>query len=163
MNVFLDNLFLTLHNLARWAVVITSIIAIGRAYRGWFGKREWAKMDDRAGLLFVTLFDTQVLIGLILYFFFSVASQVTLSNFGTAMKDPVDRFFGLEHLLLMVVALAIAHVGRIRTRKAVEALSKHKQAALFYSVSVLVILFAIPWEGLPDIGRPLFRFFGIAF
>jgi hypothetical protein len=163
MTVFLTNLFLSLHNLARWAVVIAAIIAIVRAYRGWFGHKDWVKMDDRAGLLYVTLFDTQVLIGLILYFFFSVSSQVTLGNFGAAMANPVDRFFGLEHLVFMVVALVFAHIGRIRVRKAAAALSKHKQAALFFSVSVLVTLYAIPWEGLPDIGRPLFRLFGLAF
>ena len=160
---FLDSLFLTLHNLTRWAVVIATVIVLWRAYSGWFGKKDWVKADDRSGMLFVTIFDTQFLLGLILFFFFSDSSKITLSNFGAAMANPVDRFFGLEHWLFMVVALGIAHAGRGIARKAADAMGKHKRAALFFTASALVMLFGIPWEGLPEIGRPLFRLFGIAF
>jgi hypothetical protein len=77
------------------------------------------------------------------------------------MANPVDRFFGLEHLLFMAVALGLAHAGRVVARKAPAAVAKHKKAALFFTASLVVVLLGIPWEGLPDIGRPLFRLFGI--
>jgi len=161
--IFLDNLILGLHNLTRWVVLAAALYALWRAYRGWFGKREWLKADDRIGLIYVSVFDTQVLLGLILFFFFSLSGAVTLNNFGTAMANPVDRFFGLEHLLFMVVALGLAHAGRALARKAQAAEGKHKRAALFFTASLVVVIMGIPWEGLPDIGRPLFRFFGISF
>jgi len=163
MTEFLNSLFLTLHNLTRWAVVIAAVIVIWRAYGGWFGKKDWVKADDRSGMLFVTLFDTELLLGLILFFFFSESSKITLGSFGAAMANPVTRFFGLEHWLFMVVALVIAHAGRGIARIAPDAMNKHKRAAFLFTASTLVMLFAIPWEGLPDIGRPLFRLFGITF
>jgi len=163
MTEFLDSLFLTLHNLTRWAVVIAAVIVIWRAYGGWFGKKDWVKADDRIGMLFVSFFDIQLLLGLILYFFFSESSKITLANLAAAMANPVDRFFGLEHWLFMVVALAIAHAGRGIARIAPDSMNKHKRAAFLFTASTLVMLFAIPWEGLPDIGRPLFRLFGITF
>ncbi len=160
---FLDVLFLTLHNLIRWAVVVAAVVVLWRSYRGLSGKRDWLKADDRASLLFVTLLDTQALIGLILYFFFSEASKVALGNIGAALADPADRFFGLIHLVAMFAALAVAHIGRARVRKAPDAPAKFKRAAIFFTVSVVVILLAIPWEFIPAIGRPLFRLFGFSF
>ena len=97
MTEFLNSLFLSLHNLTRWAVVIAAVIVLWRAYGGWFGKKDWVKADDRIGMLFVSFFDIQLLLGLILYFFFSESSKITLANLGAAMANPVDRFFGLEH------------------------------------------------------------------
>jgi hypothetical protein len=160
---FLDSLFLTLHDLMRWVVLAAAVYALWRAYGGWLGKREWLKADQRAGLIFTIVLDTQALFGLILYFFFSDASKVALSNLGVALSDPTDRFFGLIHLVAMFAALALAHVGQARARKAPGAPAKFKRAALFFTASAVVILLAIPWEFIPAIGRPMFRLFGISF
>jgi hypothetical protein len=143
--------------------VVVAIVLLWRVYRGWLGKREWLKADERAGLIFTIVMDTQTLFGLILYFFFSDASKVALSNLGVALTDPVLRFFGLIHLVTMFAAVTLAHVGQARVRKAPDAPAKFKRAALFFTASVVVVLLAIPWEFIPAIGRPMFRLFGISF
>jgi hypothetical protein len=160
---FLDSLFLTLHNLTRWLVIAAAVFALWRAFRGWLGKRDWTKADDRSGLLFTIVLDLQALFGLILYLFFSDASKVALGNLGVALADPADRFFGLIHLVAMFVAVALAHVGRARARKAPDAPAKFERAAAFFTASTVVILLAIPWEFIPAIGRPMFRLFGFTF
>jgi len=160
---FLNQLFLSLHNLLRWAFVIVAIFAIVRAYRGWLGKRTWSAADDRSGMLFVTLFDTQVLVGVILYIFFSKEGAISLTNFSQSMAAPENLFFGLVHWILMIVALGLAHAGRVMTRRLSDGAAKFKRAALMFSISTLIVIAAIPWEGLDSYGRPLFRLFGITF
>lgn len=161
--MFFYELFLSLHNVGRWLVVVFAVIALVRAFRGWFGKLDWKPLDDRAGLLYTIMLDTQVLLGIILFFFFSSDSTALFRNFGAAMANPTQRFYGLEHWFLMVIAMVLAHVGRTMSRRAQAALSRHKRAALWFTVSLILVLLAIPWPFLKDVPRPLFRLFGIIF
>ena len=160
---FLYQLFLSLHNLLRWAVVFAAILAIVRAYRGWLGNRTWEAADDRSAMLYVTLFDTQVLLGVILYIFFSKEGAISLTNLSQSLSVPENLFFGLIHWIVMLVALGLAHAGRVMTRRLVNGAAKFKRAALLFSFSTLIAIAAIPWEGLDSYGRPLFRLFGITF
>jgi hypothetical protein len=157
---FLYTLFLTLHNVTRWLVVVAAVWVLVRAYQGWLGRRAWQRSDDRAGVFFTSLMDTQLLLGLVLYFLFSPFSQQVFANFSEAMKNRFSAFFGVEHVSVMLVALIVAHVGRAISRKASEPRARHRTAAIWFSISVLLILAAIPWPFLA-IGRPLLRIFGI--
>jgi hypothetical protein len=148
---------LVLHSLIRWLVVIFAIITLVRAYLGWFGNKTWRKSDNRVGMLFGSFLDLQMLIGLILYFFVSPITTAAFRNFGPAMANADVRYFSVEHVLLMVVGVVLAHIGSSKVKKEANDASKFKIAAIWYSVAVLVILVAIPWPFLPS-GRPLFRF-----
>jgi hypothetical protein len=61
------------------------------------------------------------------------------------MADPTLRFFTVEHILYMVFAVVLAHVGRAMSRRAAEA-GKHQRAAVWYGLSLAAILIAIPWS-----------------
>ena len=159
---FLNSLFLTLHNLMRWVVVVFAILAVVRAFRGWFRGLAWEKSDDRAGILYTSFLDTQFLLGLILYFLFSQWPAQLFANFSAGMKNPVVAFFGLEHVIPMILAIVAAHMGRALSRKAADAMVKHRTAAVWFSISVVLILIAIPWPFLAY-GRPVFRLFGLTF
>jgi hypothetical protein len=159
---FLYQLFLTLHNLGRWLVVIFAVLALVRAYRGWFGGREWTRADDQAGMLFTIMVDTQVLLGLVLFFFFSSDAQAIFRNFSAAMANRTQAFFGLEHWFVMILAMGAAHTGRALARKAPTSAAKHKRVAIAFTLAVLLILAAIPWPFL-KVGRPFFRLFGLYF
>jgi hypothetical protein len=150
------SILLPLHNILRWVVLMAALFAIYRAFAGWLGKKDWTRTDDKAGLWFTMLMDIQVLAGLILYFL-SPVTQSAFQNFGGAMSNTVARFFAVEHILLMVVAAVVAHVGRALTRKASGALSKHKRAAIWFMLALLVVLVAIPWP-FSAAARPWIRF-----
>lgn len=152
-------ILLTLHNLTRWAVVIFAILAIGRGFTGWLGKRRFNAADNRAGMLYTGVLDVQVLLGLILYFTKGWGG-VLMSDPATAMGTSSVRFFAVEHIAIMIVAVVLAHIFRGASRKAGSDLSKHKWAALGYLLSFVLILAAIPWPGM-ETGRPLLRFFGL--
>ncbi len=150
-------LFLYLHSYTRWLVIIFALLAIGRAFLGWFGRRPWTVVDSRLGLLFTISFDIQVLVGAILYFFLSPLTTAALRNFGAAMKNDLFRFFSVEHMAIMLVAAVIAHAGRALSRKASSDQGRFKRAAIFYTLAIVLVLAAIPWPSL-SFGRPLLRF-----
>jgi hypothetical protein len=131
------------HSWLRWVVLIVAVAAAGKALAGWLGKRDWTALDDRLGLVFTIGLDLQFLVGLILYIV-SPLTQAAVQNFGAAMANSVLRFFSLEHVVLMVVAIALAHVGRALAQKAT-GIARHRRAAIFYGLALLVILSAIPW------------------
>lgn len=152
-------ILLTLHNLIRWALIIFAILAVGRGFTGWLGKRRFNAADNRAGMLFSGTLDLQVLLGLILYFTKGWGS-VLINDPATAMSTSSVRFFAVEHIALMVVAAVLVHIFRSASQKASSDAGKHKRAAIGYLLSILLILAAIPWPGM-ETGRPLLRFFGL--
>lgn len=132
---------LVVHGWARWIVVILAVYALVRAYSGWLGKRAWTPEDRRAGMLFTTAMDVQLLLGLILV----AVDLVPLGGPG------LERFFLFWHIPWMIVAVVLAHVGSAGSRKAANDASGHRLATLWFTVSVIAVLVAIPWS------RPLLR------
>lgn len=148
---------LSLHSLTRWAVIILAVLALARAISGWLGRKPWGDLDDKAGVWFTISMDVQLLVGLVLYIVLSPLTTAALRDFGAAMGNTGLRYFAVEHTFLMLVAVVLAHVGRVRSRKAVDPISKHRRAAIFFGLALLAVLAAIPWPFLAGVGRPLFR------
>lgn len=151
-------LMLVVHSLLRWVVLAAGLVAFGRALAAMRGRRAWTAGDDRASQVFVGTLDLQLLIGLVLYFGLSPITRTAMQDFGAAMGNSMLRFWAVEHILGMVIAVALAHVGRVRVRKTTDPVRRHKLAAIFFGLALIAILATIPWPGMPA-GRPLFRGF----
>jgi hypothetical protein len=147
---------LALHSVLRWLVLLLGLIAVFRAFGG--RGRSWTPADDRAGKLYGISLDVQLLIGLILYGLLSPVTRAAFSDMGSAMREPVLRFFAVEHIALMVLAVALVHIGTKRIRRATTDAAKFRTAAIFYTFSLLFVLLSIPWP-FRTAGRPLFPSF----
>lgn len=137
--------FLLLHSWLRWAVLLIAIVTLVLAWYGWLGKKPYARLNRQLGVLFTTALDIQVLIGLVLYFILSPVTTSAFGNFGQAMQNPTTRFFAVEHISLMILAVVIAHLGSNLARRAPLDIAKHRFGAIFYTVALVVILLGIPW------------------
>jgi len=142
-----------LHNIVRWFVLLFGVWAVLRAWWGVFSKREWVKGDRLAGILFSSALDTQVLLGLILYFV-SPIIQGAFKDLGAAMSQSGTRFFTIEHVVYMILAVVFAHVGSASTKKAPTTQTRFKRATLWFSLALALVLAGIPWPWL-EIGRSL--------
>src|SRR5262249_7242834 len=142
---------LILHSWIRWfalvAVVGTTFAAL----------RRQGAAADRWGLFAMMALDLQMLLGLILYLAVSPNMQEILAHFGAAMKDPVARFWAVEHIRAMMGAVIIAHVGRVLARKASTADAHRNRLLICFGIATILVLAGMPWPGRPG-GRPLFRF-----
>jgi hypothetical protein len=140
------SILLIVHSWLRWAVLAAGLVAVVRG----------GAANQSGGKWYTILLDTQMLIGLLLYFVLSPVTTAALADFGAAMKAPQMRFFAVEHVFGMLIAIALAHVGRSKIRKA-PADRRARLALIFYGLSLVAMLASIPWPGMPA-GRPLFRF-----
>jgi hypothetical protein len=147
---------LTVHSLVRWVVLLVGFWAVARALIGASARRQWTPSDDAAGKWFTIAMDVQLLLGLLLYGVLSPMTRAALMDMGSAMRDPVTRFWAVEHITMMIVAVVLAHVGRARVRKAAAPAAAHRTAAIFYTLALVIVLAAIPWP-FTSHGRPWVR------
>lgn len=150
-------IFLLLHSYLRWFVLILGIAAVIKAFIGWRGRKPWESSDQSLGMFFIMSIDLQLVVGVLLYAIFSPFTKPMFQNAGTAMADQSTRFWGMEHLVMMLIGVALAHVGRAKSTKGTDPTARHKGAAIFFALAILVILAGIPWPFLAY-GRPLLRF-----
>lgn len=145
---------LMLHSWLRYPVLLAGIavlwLAIAAARAG-----QPSPSLDRLHTVFIRLLDSQMLLGLLLYFVLSPIASAAMADMGAAMKDPALRFFGVEHITTMLLAVAAAHVGHTRARRAAED-SRARIVWRSQALWLLLTVVSIPWPAL-DIGRPLFR------
>ena len=134
------------HNMFRWLVLIVMVLAVVFAFAGWFGKKGWKKTDKVTGLLLVIFMDIQFLVGIILYAFVSPITKAAFADFGAAMSNPSLRFYAVEHITLMIIALVLVHIGRSKSKKASRPVNQQRAAAIYYTISLILILAAIPWD-----------------
>ncbi|MDI3286287.1 cytochrome c [Polyangium sp. 15x6] len=147
---------LTLHSWLRWIVLglglgvtVTSARARGRS-------GTYERSHDRLGLFFVAALDLQLTLGLVMYLWLSPITRLAFQDPGGAMRTSALRFFLVEHVFSMVLALACAHVGRVRVRRSTSDADKHKRAAWGAGLALVCILVGIPWPFMPY-ARPLAR------
>ena len=148
---------LILHNLIRWAVLLSGVWAIFNAITGLISKRTFSKSDNLSILLFMIFCDIQLLIGISLFVSNAWFDKVK-EGMGAVMKNNVDRFVIIEHALIMIFAWVLVHVGKTAVKKA-EPHAKHKKMLIFFGIAMLLILASIPWPFRTEVARPLFRWF----
>jgi hypothetical protein len=135
---------LDLHGLVRWIVLAAAAWALFRAYRGWLNSTPWTGADRRAGTVFSRALDLQVLVGVTLAFV-SPLMQNALFGLRAAMSAPHLRFFLVEHIPLMLVAVVVVHLGGRAPGRTTGESMQHRRAALMYTIATLAMIVAIPW------------------
>jgi membrane protein DedA with SNARE-associated domain len=149
---------LWLHSQLRWVLLIVLLLAIVQSYQGWFGNKPWTDKNKKLNLITLIASHLQLVIGLLLYFALSPIVQSALKNMKGAMKHKTLRFWAVEHIALMIIALVLIQIGYSKAKRAKEDVQKHKSAALFFTFGLLAILAAIPWPMMAKFaGRPWFR------
>ena len=143
----MHDLALFLHSWVRWAAIITGILATITALGAASDSR-----NNRWGLYFTIALDIQFLLGLLL-----LLTSAAFSHMGETMRDATARFYAVEHPTIMIVAIALAHVGRVMARKATSPASARTKSIIFFGLSTLVLLGGTPWPGTHD-NRALFNF-----
>jgi hypothetical protein len=151
------SVLLLLHSYMRWVVLVLALITVARALSGWRARRPWTATDEAASRWFVVAFDLQFTIGLLLYVAVSPLTRAALGNIGEAMQSSVLRFWAVEHVFGMVIALALAHIGRARASRERDSAGRHRLVFIWAGLALVAMLVSIPWPGMPA-GRPLLRY-----
>jgi len=124
------------HSLFRWLAAVFLLIAIIKSLSGWLGKKEYNKSDNLVAILLISFTHIQFLLGLGLYFMNGWFKQ--MSNMG----ESTIRFWAMEHGLMMLIAIVLITLGRVKSKKATTDELKHKKGAIFYIIAFVLILWA---------------------
>lgn len=140
MEISFYTLLVSTHSLLRWLVLLALVFATFNYLFRWMNKLNYRKLDKTLYLVTLSIFHTQIIIGLVLYF---TSPKVVFA--AATMSDSLLRFFTLEHGLLMLIAAILITIGSAKVRKLNDPVKKHKRGFWYLLITLLIILAAIPW------------------
>lgn len=123
------------HSGIRYLVLLAALIVLVKSVIGWLGNTPYTKFDKIIAPSYVGLMHLQFLLGLILYF---ISPFVTYN-----MGERVSRYWSVEHIAMMVLAVVAAQAGRSISKKASDSQVKFRFQTVFFGISILLILVAL--------------------
>ncbi len=144
----MDSLLLIVHKYLMMVVLLDIFVIFFLSALGFFSKKVWSTPLEKITRVSVIFMDIQFTLGLLVYIFFSPIVKTGLSDFSSSMKIPEVRFFLVEHGSLMLIALGLAHVGKVKALKAGTDNQKYKFSMIFFGLVLVVLTVGIPWKRL---------------
>jgi hypothetical protein len=130
------------HSVFRYFLLIFLIVLIVRSLIGWLNKTPYSSLDEKFSLWLFIVTHTQLLVGLTLYF---VSPVVVFSS--SSMKDATARYWLVEHISMMVIAIVLITMARITAKKLTDSTAKYRRLFIFNSIALLLIVLAILQSG----------------
>ena len=146
---------LLVHSLLRWVILILLLVAIVKSYTGMNAGKPFSAGDKQVGLFLMISAHTTLLVGLY-FWFFGPLGLANISNlgFGEVMKDKVMRYYAVEHITGMLIAIVLITIGRGVAKKRIPDVAKFKKTFWFYLIALVIILATVPWPFRAGIGKP---------
>ncbi|MBC7915499.1 MAG: cytochrome B [Pyrinomonadaceae bacterium] len=141
---------LSAHSGFRYVVMLTLVAAIILALAGWLGGRKYTDGNKRINLFALISAHIQFLVGLTLYF---LSPFVRTDDMAAAMKEDSLRYWTVEHIVMMLVAIVLITIGYSKSKKIADDVAKHRTVAVFYILAFVLIIAAIAMSGRPVIGN----------
>lgn len=129
------------HSGIMWLVIIMLVVSVVISLINTMKKEEadsayWYKFFRITKLLMYL----QALLGIALMF------VSPLVNFGEGfMKNEQLRFYGMEHPLMMLIAIGLVSMGLFFSKKKDTIVKKNKTVFIYYAIALAVIGSMIPW------------------
>lgn len=141
----LYNILVSSHSGFRWLLLLALAISIALSLsKGFISKNSSFKQGKPIYLITLILSHFQLIFGLVLYF---ISPKVVFS--ASSMKEKYYRFFLVEHITLMIIAIVLITIGYSKSKANLSSPSGQKRLFTFYTIALLLILFAIPWPWQP--------------
>ena len=148
---------LHLHSFLRWVILLLLVVSILMSLSGMMGKKPFSAGQKKTGLFLMIAAHTELLIGLYQWIFGPWGVKLMGSmGMGAAMKDNVARFYGIEHITAMIIAIVLITIGRGVAKKKIADEAKQKRTFWLFLVALVIILVSIPWPFRAGIARPWF-------
>ncbi len=136
-----------LHNVLRWVILILLLISLIQTFTKNGG-------IQKTSLWLLIAAHITLILGLFQYFnsptvgFHLIESK---GGFGEVMKDSFARFWVVEHIAAMILAIGFITVARGKAKKL-----NFNAAKWLYLVALILLLAAVPWPFREGIGRAWF-------
>ena len=135
------------HSGLRWIALLLLLLAIISA----FTAKNYEKKHRLVNLFTMITFHTQLVLGIILYF---LSDKVQFTE--GWMKQAMYRFYGMEHLTGMLLAIIAITIGHSKSKKGADAAAKFKAIKLWYVLALILVVAFIPWPFRAELGAGWF-------
>jgi signal transduction histidine kinase len=140
------------HSAFRYLVLFFILLAIADALIGLATNRPFKKSSKLFALGGLIFSHIQLVVGLLLYFLGAKGFKAFMNAEGV-MQDSTLRFFAVEHITMMILAVTILTIGYSKSKKKDTDALKHRTILWFYGVALVIIFIMIPWPFLKEFGR----------
>ncbi len=130
------------HSGLRYIVLILVLAAIIQSLLGWIGKKTYTESNRKLNLFALISAHTQLLVGLVLYF---LSPLVQFS--GATMKNATSRYWTVEHISMMIIAIALITIGYARSKRILLPEKKHSNVFIFYFLALLIVIITLILSG----------------
>jgi len=62
------------------------------------------------------------------------------------MKSSLLRYYGMEHPLMMLIAIGFVAIGLYKSKKKDSIIKKNRTILITYSIALIIMLVMIPWN-----------------
>ena len=136
---------LDLHNVLRWLILLFLLIALFQSFAKSPGVR-------KSSLWLMICAHLTLLVGLYQWFAGELGyKMIQNAGFSAVMKNSATRFWAIEHITGMLIAIILITIGRGKAK-----VLNYKAASWLFLIALLIILATIPWPFREGIGRPWF-------
>lgn len=126
----------------RWVVLALLVVTI---FKAWSAKRNasgFSAGQAKLGLFSMISLHIQLLLGLALYFMKGWASMLGTPG---VMSSTVMRFFAVEHLVGMLIAIVLGTLGHSLVKRASTDELKNRRQFRYFLIALVIIIASIPW------------------
>lgn len=143
---------LHLHSSFRYVVLALIVGAVINSIIGITSKKPFTSTSKRLALFALIFSHLQLLGGLILYFI-GPRGLKSLLHVEGVMSDSVARFFAVEHISMMIIAIALITIGYVKAKNKTVDRAKFMTILSYYGIALVIIFIMIPWPFLKEFGR----------
>lgn len=132
------------HSWLRWIILVLAVVTIVKSFVGSRGGLTYTSSDKALSSAFVGCIHLMFLLGLGLYFTSPYAFNA-FSSGAPVMKTPELRYWAVEHIFVMIIAIALISIGKGKAKRATNDQEKFKKQLIFFGLGLIVMLSRIPW------------------
>jgi hypothetical protein len=136
------------HSGWRYLVIILLLVAFINALMGYLGKKPYTEGNRKLNVFALISAHIQLVLGLLLYFM--------RDWYKGDMSVDIQRYWKMEHITMMLIAIILITVGNAKSKKVDSALMKHRTIFVFFGFALLLITGAIFMMVKADPNRHLF-------
>jgi hypothetical protein len=129
------------HTVISVMFLVVSMWLFYRSINGYLKNWEYARIDKILSYTFIVNLYLQLIFGFLLMI--SRASVPGLANQDVTMKMASNRFWPIEHIVLMLFALFIANLGLVFSNSTHVNREKFRKVLVYYSISIILIVLSL--------------------
>lgn len=131
------------HTVISGMFLLVSMWLFFRSIKGYLKNWEYTRLDKILSYTFIVNLYLQLIFGFLLMISKTSVPGPDLAGRDVTMKMASNRFWPIEHIVLMLFALFIANLGLIFSNNAQADREKFRKVLVYYAIAIILIILSL--------------------